>query len=229
MAKHNVTPQENALGEAVDKTGSFFEENSKTIVWALVAIFVIAGAIYGYRKFVAEPRIEKAAEMIAEAQYRFEAENADFELALNGDQNGAGFLEVIDRYGSTPSGNLAKHYAGICYLRLGDLEAAADYLSQYSPVKGLAGQIINAQNLGLQGDIAVEQNDFAKAADLYKKAAAASDNSFTAPLFLRKRGLALQALGNEAEAADTFKSILSDYPASSEAREVEKLIGSTQE
>lgn len=55
--------------------------------------------------------------MIAEAQYRFEATTPDFELALVGDENGAGFLDVIEKYGSTPSGNLAKHYAGICYLR----------------------------------------------------------------------------------------------------------------
>ena len=55
--------------------------------------------------------------MIAEAQYRFEDQNADYALALEGDANGAGFLEVIEKYGSTPSGNLAKHYAGVCYRR----------------------------------------------------------------------------------------------------------------
>lgn len=229
MAKENTTPQEVALDEAVTKTESFFEQNSKAVVCVLAAIFVIAAGIYGYRKFVYEPRMEKAAEMIVEAQYRFEAELPDYQLALDGDENGAGFLEVIDSYGSTPAGNLAKHYAGICYLHLGDLEAAASYLAKYSPVKGLAGQIINAQNLGLQGDIAVEKGEYAKAADLYKKAVKASDNSYTAPLFLRKQGLALQALGKNKEAAEAYQTILTTYPASAEAREAEKLIGSLEE
>ena len=225
MAKQNVTPQETAVEEAVSKTESFFENNSKLVVGVLVAIFVLAGGIYGYRKFVAEPRLEKAANLISEAQYRFEAATPDYALALNGDENGAGFLEVIDNYGSTPSGNLAKHYAGICYLHLGDLDAAAEYLAKYSPVKGLPGQIINAQNLGLQGDIAVEQGNLDKAAKLFDKAAKASDNTYTAPLYLRKQALVLMAQGKDKEAAEIAQQILNNYPASAEAREIEKLIG----
>ena len=228
MANQNVTPQEAAIGEAVNKTESFFENNSKIVVWVLAGIFVLAALIYGYKKQIAEPRMEKASEMISEAQYRFEAAEPDYELALNGDENGAGFLDVIDSYGSTPAGNLAKHYAGICYLHLGDLEAADKYLSKYSAVKGLPGQIVNAQNLGLRGDIAVEQGDMVKAVKFYGKAVKASDNIYTAPLFLRKMGLALQAQGKKDEAAAAYNRILASYPASAEAREVEKLIGSEE-
>lgn len=228
MAKQNATPQEAAIGEAVSKTESFFENNSKAVVWALAAIFVVAGGIYALTKLVLEPREHKAAEMIVEAQYRFEAENPDYELALLGDDNGAGFLDVIDTYGSTAAGNIAKHYAGICYLHMGDLDAAADLLAKYKPVKGLPGQIITAQNLGLQGDIAVEQGDLNRAVKLYDKAVKASDNSYTAPLFLRKKGLALEAQGLHAEAVKVFEQILAQYPASADAREAEKLIG-TQE
>ena len=172
------------------------------------------------------PRAEKAAEMIAQAQSRFEAENPDYELALNGDANGAGFLDVIDQYGSTPSGNLAKHYAGICYLKSGDLENAALYLAKFSPVKGLPGALVNAQNYGLQGDVAVEQGDYAAAVKFYEKAIAAADNNMTAPLYLRKAGLAEEAQGNNAGAAAYFQRILDTYPSSMEAREAEKLLGS---
>lgn len=225
MAKKDVTPQDAAIGEAINKTESFFEKNSKGVIWALVVIIVIAAAIFGYRKLVAEPRVEKAADMIAEAQYRFEQANPDYELALNGDENGAGFLDVIEKYGSTPSGNLAKHYAGVCYLHLGDLDAAAKYLAKYSPVKGLPGEIVNAQNLGLQGDIAVEQDKLDEAVKFYHKAVKASDNLYTAPLYLRKAGLALQAQGKNDEAVVLFEKILALYPSSIEAREAEKLIG----
>ena len=121
------------------------------MTYIFLALLVIAALVFGYRSLIAQPRIEKAAEMIAQAQARFEAENPDFELALQGDANGAGFLDVIDQYGSTPSGNLAKHYAGICYLRTGDLENAAAYLAKFSPVKGIPGALINAQNYGLRG------------------------------------------------------------------------------
>lgn len=225
MAKEQVAAQE-ALGTAINKTELFFEKNGKLMSYIFIGLLIIAALVFGYRSLIVLPRAEKAAEMIAQAQSRFEAENPDYELALNGDANGAGFLDVIDQYGSTPSGNLAKHYAGICYLKSGDLENAALYLAKFSPVKGLPGALVNAQNYGLQGDVAVEQGDYAAAVKFYEKAIAAADNNMTAPLYLRKAGLAKKAQGNNAGAAAYFQRILDTYPSSMEAREAEKLLGS---
>lgn len=226
MANEKITkPEEETLEAAMSKTEKFFEQNAKSVSYLLLALIILAGCIFGYKKLVAEPRIEKAAELIAQAEVRFGEDNPDFQLALEGDANGAGFLDVIEQYGSTPSGNLAKHCAGICYLKLGDLENAAKYLAKYSPVKGLPGAIVNAQNLGLQGDVAFEQGDIAAALKLYEKAVAAADNNYTAPLYLRKAGIAEQAQGNKEKAVVYFQRILDEYPASSEAREAEKLIG----
>ena len=162
MAKQNVAEQE-TLGEAMNKTELFFERNGRTMSYVFLGLLVLAALVFGYRSLILQPRATKAAEMIAEAQNRFEGENPDFETALLGDDNAAGFLDVIEKYGSTPSGNLAKHYAGICYLRTGDLENAAKYLAKFSQLKGIPGELINAQNYGLQGDIAVEQQDYARA------------------------------------------------------------------
>jgi len=83
---------------------------------------------------------------------------------------------------------------------------------------------VNAQNLGLQGDIAVDKGDYEAAVKFFAKAVKASDNIYTTPLYLRKQGLALQALGRNAEAVELFEQILADYPASMDAREAEKLI-----
>ncbi len=225
MAKEQVAGQE-SLGEAMNKTELFFEENGRKIGYIFLGLLILAALIFGYRSLIVLPRAEKAAEMIAEAQYRFETTTPDFELALVGDENGAGFLDVIEKYGSTPSGNLAKHYAGICYLRQGDLENAAKYLAMYSTVKGVPGALVNAQNYGLQGDVAVEQGNYVAAVKFYEKAVAAADNNLTAPQYLRKAGLAEQAQGNTERAAEFYQRILTSYPASMEAREAEKLLGS---
>ncbi len=226
MAKEKITkPEEEALGAALSKTENFFEQNSKRVVAVLVGLLVLAALIFGYKKLIVEPRLAKAADLLAEAQMRFTGDDTDYQLALDGDANGAGFLEVADSYGSTPSGNLAAQYAGICFLKLGDLENAAKYLKKYSPVKGLPGAVINAQNYGLQGDIAVAQQDYAAAVKLYEKAVVAADNMVTAPLYLRKAGLAARAAGDTANATAFFQQILDRYPASMEAREVEKLLG----
>ncbi len=224
MANQQAAGQE-SLGQAMNKTELFLERNGRTMSYVILALFLLAALIYGYRAMIVAPRAEKAAAMIAQAQSRFESETPDYELSLLGDANGAGFLEVIEQFGGTPSGNLAKHYAGICYLRTGDLENAVAYLAKFSPVSGIPGAIINAQNFGLQGDVAVEQQDYAKAVKFYNKAVKASDNNLTAPMYLRKAALAEQALGHAAQAAALLERLLASYPMSMEAREAEKLLG----
>ena len=204
MAKQHVAEQE-TLGEAMNRTELFFEKNGRNMAYIFLGLLVLAALIFGYRALIVAPRATKA-----------------------GDANGAGFLDVIEEYGSTPSGNLAKHYAGICYLKTGDLENAAKYLAKYSPVKGIPGALINAQNLGLQGDIAVEQQNYAKAVKFYEQAVKAADNNLTAPMYLRKAGLAEQAQGNNEKAAAFYEQILTSYPASTDAREAEKLLGSVK-
>lgn len=218
--------QEAAVVEAVSKTEQFFQQNGKNVVIALVVVVLLVVGGYLYKSLVIDSNEQKASEMIVEAQDRFAGENPDFALALNGDENGAGFLEVAEQYGSTAAGNIANHYAGICYLRLGDLENAEKYLAQYDAVDELTGEVVNAQNLGLRGDIAVEKGEYEAAVALYKKAVAASENIFTAPLYLYKQVLAYAALGNKAEAQKCFEALQSNYPMSAEVRDAEKVLGS---
>lgn len=224
MAKEAATPQEQALENAKNRTESFFENNSKTVIVGLIAIFVLAVAIFGYRKLIVEPRMEKAQEMLYGAQYRFEEQTPDYELALNGDQSAPGFAEVVETYGGTPAGNLARYYAAACCMNLGDMTQAEHYLSKFKSVKGEPGEIINAMAEGLRGDIAVENGDYAKAASLFEKAVDASDNLFTAPMYLRKAAMAYKAAGNDAKADACLEAIRTKYPSSIDSRDAEKYL-----
>lgn len=228
MTKKIQNQEEVAVAEAVSKTEQFFEKNGKKCVIALVVLVLVVAAGYAYKFLVMDKNEAAAAELIVEAQERFSGETPNYDLALNGDEAGAGFLAVADEYGSTKAGNLAKHYAGICFLHLGDLENAAKYLAKYKAVKGIAAEVVNAQNLGLQGDVAVEQGDFEKAAKLFAKAVKASDNNFTAPLYLYKQALALVAAGKKAEAVACYKAISEKYPSSTEARDADKALGALE-
>ena len=224
MTKKVQNQEEVVVAEAVSKTEKFFEENGKKVVIALVALLLLVAGGYAYKYLVMDKNEVAAAELIVAAQENFAGETPNYDLALNGNEAGAGFLAVAEEYGATKAGNLAKHYAGICYLHLGDLEKAAEYLAKYKAVKGLAAEVVNAQNLGLQGDVAVELGDYAKAANFFKKAVAASENNFTAPHYLYKQGLALAAAGKVVEAKACYKTIIEKYPSSVEARDAEKLL-----
>ena len=224
MAKEVLTPQEEMLEAAQTQTENFFEKNSKMVVVAIVAIFVLAAVVFGYKKVIVEPRMTKAQEMLFEAQYRFEQDNADFALALNGDASAPGFAQVVEQYGNTPAGNLANMYAAACSLRLGDLAQAEKYIKNYSSVKGPAGEMINAMAIGIEGDIAVEQDNLSKGASLFEKAAATSDNQFTTPMYLRKASQAYRAMGNVEKANELLKTIQDKYPSSLDSREATTFI-----
>ena len=224
MAKEVVTPQDEMLAAAQTQGENFFEKNSKMVVVAIVVIFALAAAVFGYKKVVVEPRMTKAQEMLFEAQYQFESQNADFALALNGDENTPGFAQVVEQYGNTPAGNLARMYAAACSLRLGEFAQAQSYINSFKNVKGVPGEIINAMAAGIKGDIAVENGDNAAAAKLFEQAAKVSENDFTTPMYLRKAALAYAAMGNDAKATELMKVINEQYPASYDAREAMKLV-----
>lgn len=224
--KQNLDPEvaiENALG----KTELFFQRNSKLLLTILVVIVVAVGGYFGYKYLYQAPRAEKASEMMFVAQQLFAEDQ--FDLALEGDGNNAGFLEVIERYGSTPEGNLANHYAGICYLRTGDLDNALKYLHRYASVDGAPGLLINAQNHGLQGDIYVQLKDNGKAVEAYEKAVKAADNVLTTPYYLKKLGLLYEQNGAYDKAVAAYRRIADDYPTSLEARDIEKYIGQAEQ
>lgn len=224
MAKEVVTPQDEMLASAQTQGENFFEKNSKMVVVAIVVIFALAAAIFGYKKVIVEPRMNKAQEMLFEAQYQFESQNADFALALNGNENIPGFAQVVEQYGNTPAGNLARMYAAACSLRLGEFDQAQSYINSFKNVKGVPGEIINAMAAGIKGDIAVEKGDNAGAAKLFEQAAKVSENDFTTPMYLRKAALAYSAMGDAAKAEELLKVINEQYPASYDAREAIKLV-----
>ena len=79
--------------------------------------------------------------------------------------------------------------------------------------------------IGIQGDIAVEQDDLSKGASLFEDAAAASDNQFTTPMYLRKASQAYRAMGNVEKANELLKTIQDKYPSSLDSREATTFIG----
>lgn len=212
---------------AINTTEEFLFKNGKTLLVALAALIVIVGGYFSYKYLYQAPRSEKAAAMMFVAEQNFAADS--IELALNGGAKAAGFVDVVSSYGSTASGNLAKHYAGVCYIKLGENDKALASLKSYNATKGVPNQIIAAQNYGLQGDIYSQKEDFSSAISLYKKAVDASDNNFTAPIYLYKMVLVYMAMDKNDKALEAAKLISEKYPQSSEGRDIQKVIGQLEQ
>lgn len=216
-----------AIQSAIGRTEDFLYKNGRTLLIILGVIVLVIGGFFAYKYLVQAPQSKKAAEMMYVAQQHFAADS--LKLALEGDGNFEGFLGVIEKYGSTPEGNLAQHYAGISYLYLGEYQKALDHLKKYTAVEGIPGQIVNAQNIGLQGDAYVQMENLAEAVKMYEKAVSVSDNSLTAPYYLKKAGSVYEKLGDKAKAIEAYKRISADYATSMEARDIQKYIGALEQ
>lgn len=226
MAKENLQKEEERLESIESTLGSaelFIEKNQKAITGVIVAIVIVVLAIFGYKKWYQEPREAKAQAAVFRAEALFE--NDDFATALNGNGNDViGFLEVIDEFGGTKTANLAKYYAGVCYLNTGDFNNAIKYLGEF---KG-KDQLVKPLAMGAMGDANLELGNAAEAAKCYENAAKASKNSFTSPMMMIKAAYAYEMSENYAKALEMYKAVKADYPNSTEARDIEKYITAAQ-
>ena len=182
MAKENqkeleIERQEKVV-ESVSKIEKFFNDNQKIIYGVLCAIIVIGLAVLAYQKFYLQPKkAEALAQMYpAEASFR----SGEYDLALNGDGNVAGFAQIINDYGKK-AGVAVYLYAGVCELEAGNWQAALDYLKKYDGKE----PILAARALAATGDAYVGLEDYKAALGYFEKAAAKADNMFAATYLLK--------------------------------------------
>ena len=196
----------------------FFEKNARLISMIFGGAVVLALLLLATHRFYTIPHENKAKDQIFTAEQYFEKDS--FNLALNGDGNYPGVLDIIDNYGRTPSGNLAKYYAGISYLHLGKYKEAIEYLEGFKSDDILLKPVAT----GAIGDAWAEQGNKEKAVKYYAEAAEASSNSFTTPVFLLKEGRMYEAIGNKVKALSTYQQIKDKYSESNEGRLADKYI-----
>ncbi len=202
---------------ALSRTEQFIEDNQKILTIIMFAIIIIVGGYWGAKKLYFLPKANEAQESIFFAQNYFEKDS--FKLALNGDGMNMGFLEVADNYSMTKPGKLAKYYAGVSYLHLGEYDNAIEYLSDFSTDDELLG----ATAKGALGDAYLEKGDVNAAISNYKSATNVN-NSVVAPTYFFKLGLVYESQKKYEEAIEAYKSIKENYSTSTESRNIDKYI-----
>ena len=198
MAKEIKNENAEAVVEAVSKTEKFFQDNGKLISIICAALVVACALVFCWFKFAYQPKVNEAQGQRAAAEQNFRA--GDFELALNGDGDALGFVQIIDEYGKK-AGKAVYFYAGVCELQLGEWEQAIKYLESY---KG-KDTILAARATACIGDAYVGLEDYKKALGYFEKAAQA-DNMYAAG-YLLKAGAVAEALGENEKALSFYKKI----------------------
>jgi len=218
MSKKNETAKgiEN-VEQTLTKTEQFLEQNYKPLLYVLVGAVVLVGIFWLLKLYTNKQNEEALSQMYMAEQY-FGQDSLN--LALNGDGNNLGFIDIAKEYKSTKSGKLANFYTGACLVHLGRFEEAIGYLNKYK----LKDEVLAPQAKGLIGDAKVELGDFASGIKNYLEAAAMADNDFHSPIYLMKAGMLQESQGNHAEALKLYEQIQEKYPESNEGRSIDKYI-----
>ena len=219
MAKNQIdtTPQSNKLSN----TGSFVQENSKSLAIIGGAIVALVVLYIGYQQLYLGPRAEKAVNEMFKAEEYVTVDSLT-DKAVKGESGSyPGFEEIAEEYSNTKSANLANAYLGGLYLRKGEYQKAIEALENYSAT---GSPVIDPLVTGMLGDAHVELKQYDDAISYYKKAADKHSNSFTSPVFLKKLGLVYEEQKKYDDALDAYKKIKKDYPESQEAALIDAYI-----
>lgn len=218
MAKKNTDETIVDVQGAYDKTEAYVENNKTTLTIIAAAIFVLFAGYFGFTRLYLFPLEEEASELIWKAEFYYEQDSLD--LALYGDGNHFGFLEIADNYSLTRYGKVANYYSGLIYMKKGEYELAIDHLEDGQLEDDIAGSIA----IGAIGDCYVELGDYESALSYFQKAASNSANQFTAPVYMKKAAIVYEELGNYSKALSLYEDIKSKYPNSTEAKTIDKYI-----
>jgi tetratricopeptide (TPR) repeat protein len=203
--------------ETLTKTEHFLEQNYKLLLYVLVGVVVLVGLFWLAKMYLNKRNDEAQSQMYQAERY---LENDSLNLALYGDGNYLGFLDIADNYKFTKSGNLATYSAGMCFLHLGQYQDAIDMLEKYSKKDKVLGSLA----IGATGDAWVELGDTDKGIVKYLEAADYAGNSFNSPLFLMKAGELYEMNGKYDEALKVYERIRDIYSESTEGSSIDKYI-----
>lgn len=223
MAKKKQGPD---IGEGVEsalsRTERFIEENQKSIIRVVTVLLALTAILLAMKRFYLIPRENEARSQMFVAEQYFETDS--FNLALYGDGNYSGFIEIIEDYGLTKAANLSQYYAGISYLRLGEYEDALDYLRKFKASDKMVAPIAE----GAKGDACVELGEMEKGLDYYMKAAAKSNNNFTTPVYLVKAAQVNEHLQEFKKALELYQQVKKDFPDYARNNNIDKYIARVQ-
>ncbi|MFN3839765.1 MAG: tetratricopeptide repeat protein [Cyclobacteriaceae bacterium] len=214
--QNKILENPEALAEKLEGAENWIEKHPKLMAGIAIALALVVVGYFGFTYYKNNLEAEAQKEMF-QAIYYFEADSLN--LALNGDGNNLGFIDIIDEYGFTNAANLANFYAGLSFLKQGKFEAARLYLSDFSS----DDLLIQARAYSLIGDAYMEEQNYKEAARYYERAASYKPNKYFTPAYLMKAALAFEKSEQIEKAIKAYDEVITKYWESAEYQNARKL------
>lgn len=208
---------EEKLMTAWYKVVDFFEKNKKHVYTALtIVVIAVAGIVLLVNKKKANN--ELAGVELSKIKGVYNADN--FQQAINGDSLGQskGLQYIVDEFGSTENGEMAKIMLANSYYSLRDFDKAEKYYKDYSG----SNAILKVSAVAGLAAVYEAKNQFSEAAKQFEKAANMDKDNPFIDQYLFYAAKDYFRADNLAEAKKMFTKLKEDYPKSKFNAESEK-------
>lgn len=202
------------------KTAQFYQENRNVIIGSAVAVILAIALAIGYH-YYQKSQNEEAQRLMSTAEVEYLQGNYESALTGSDEDFTIGFEQVINNYGGTEAGNLARYYAAVCEYNLGDTKQALSYIDKYEVPDGILG----VGPLSFHAMMLTETGQHQEAAKLYVKAAEWDENESTTPYNYLEAANAFHDAGDIENAQKYAEMITVNYPNSSQVTEANRLLG----
>jgi tetratricopeptide (TPR) repeat protein len=147
-------------------------------------------------------------------------DQGQFQLAIDGipQENIRGLQSIVDEYGSTPSGEMAKLYLANSYFNTGNNEKA---LKAYNDVD-VKDKLLSSAALAGAASCYEALGNHEEAGVLFEKAASRYMTGLQGPDNLFKSASNYSAAGKKAKAMEVLRNLKKEFPTSAYARDIER-------
>ncbi len=197
---------------------SWFEQNKKRVSTVVTILVVAAAAIWIYFNNRAAGDLNATTDLGKVMRYY---DQGQYQIAINGSpqENVRGLEQIVNDYGSTPTGKIAGLYLANCYFSLSQYDKALEiYRDTDISDKSLMASVY----AGIAA-CEVEKGNDAEGARMFEKAAGIDSRKLnTAEYLYRAAGSYVQA-GEKEKASELLERLKKDFPQSTYAREADRL------
>ncbi len=198
---------------------TFYEDYKREISIGITVLVVAVAAVYFILKNQGENQVKATTEL---GQVFTFYDNGQYQLAIDGipERGVRGLSAIVQDYGSTRSGELARFYLANAYYALGKYDDALKNFEDFGPPDDL---------LALSRLAGIAQCYEAKgmhreAADYFERAATKNTKDIEAADNLSNAARNYAEAGEKEKALDLFKKLKKNYPTTAPAREADRYI-----
>ncbi len=208
-----------ALLDTMGKITGFYEENKKVVQYAAGALVLLVVGTYAF----VESRKTKNEEASAKigSVFSFYDQN-QFQVAIDGvpERKITGLKSIVEEYGGTDAGNLARFYLADCYFQLGKYDESLENFEDFSAKEPY---LVVSRLSGIAGCYEAKGR-YEEAGEHFEKAASSYPKEVEAAANLNNAANNFMLAGKNARALELFKKLKREYPTSQSARDADRCI-----